>query len=100
VEYGKECWAGNSVGTSSTSTNCNMKCSGDSAFTCGGGYALNAYNIKNVAQGGLSSKDLANFDNSTPPQTPTSHAAPQYSVSLLSVSIVFVTVFNMLVKFF
>ena len=39
TEYGSQCYCGNTKPTT-TSTNCNVKCSGDSSQTCGGGYAL------------------------------------------------------------
>ncbi|PVH81976.1 WSC-domain-containing protein [Cadophora sp. DSE1049] len=45
VEYGSECWCGNSFPSSTVvSTQCTMPCSGDGAQVCGGSYALNMYN--------------------------------------------------------
>ncbi|KAK0111496.1 hypothetical protein ONS95_001851 [Cadophora gregata] len=45
VEYGSECWCGNSFPSSTVvSTQCTMQCSGDAAQTCGGSWALNMYN--------------------------------------------------------
>merc|ERR1712225_118817 len=45
VEYGSECWCGNSFPSSTVvSTQCVMPCSGDGSQICGGSYALNMYN--------------------------------------------------------
>ncbi|WWD22596.1 hypothetical protein CI109_107089 [Kwoniella shandongensis] len=47
VEYGRECYCGNSLvngaSLSLPSTTCNMKCTGDTATTCGGANGLQLY---------------------------------------------------------
>ncbi|KZF20208.1 WSC-domain-containing protein [Xylona heveae TC161] len=46
VEYGRECYCGNSLSAGSvpaTDNGCNMACNGNSAETCGGGSRLNLY---------------------------------------------------------
>jgi hypothetical protein len=46
LEYGRECYCGNKRNTNSVSTSasdCNMPCKGDSAQTCGGGQRLSLY---------------------------------------------------------
>lgn len=45
VEYGSECYCGNSVtsGATSVGTGCTMKCAGNASEYCGGGNRLNAY---------------------------------------------------------
>jgi glucan 1,3-beta-glucosidase len=44
VEYGNECWCGNTVPpTSAPSTDCNMACKGNSAEMCGAGARFNVY---------------------------------------------------------
>jgi hypothetical protein len=45
VQYGKQCFCGNTYGKYGTSTSCNMTCSGDSAETCGGSYANSIYKV-------------------------------------------------------
>lgn len=47
AEYGAECYCGNSVPTTITysDTACNMPCSGDATETCGGGWALDLYEL-------------------------------------------------------
>jgi hypothetical protein len=46
VEYGGECWCGDSLGIESNATagtDCDMPCGGNSAETCGAGNRLNVY---------------------------------------------------------
>ncbi|KAJ2957735.1 hypothetical protein NQZ79_g6583 [Umbelopsis isabellina] len=44
VEYGNECWCGNTMPpTSAPSTDCNMACKGNSAEMCGAGARFNVY---------------------------------------------------------
>lgn len=47
VQYGDECWCGNSLSTAggagAPSSSCNMSCAGDSSLTCGGYYALSLF---------------------------------------------------------
>jgi hypothetical protein len=46
LEYGRECYCGNTLNTNSGSTSasdCNMPCKGDSTQTCGGGQRLSVY---------------------------------------------------------
>lgn len=44
VEYGNECWCGNTMPpTSAPSTDCNMACKGNSAEVCGAGARFNVY---------------------------------------------------------
>nr|ABD61575.1 copper radical oxidase [Phanerodontia chrysosporium] len=46
TEYGQECYCGDSIGNGGAPTDagdCNMKCSGNSAETCGSGYRLSMY---------------------------------------------------------
>ncbi len=43
VQYASECWADNRYGTYGASSNCNMRCSGDSSHTCGGTWANNVF---------------------------------------------------------
>ncbi|WWC62263.1 uncharacterized protein I303_104859 [Kwoniella dejecticola CBS 10117] len=53
VEYGRECYCGDSLvngaSLSSPSTNCNTPCAGDSSRTCGGGNALQLYKNPSLA---------------------------------------------------
>ncbi|TVY35500.1 WSC domain-containing protein [Lachnellula subtilissima] len=49
VEYGRECWCGNSFGSGAVTTkdsDCSMLCAGDTTAYCGAGNRLNVY-IKN-----------------------------------------------------
>jgi hypothetical protein len=46
VEFGDECWCDNvirGIGTSVSSTDCNMPCSGNTSETCGGSNRINVY---------------------------------------------------------
>ncbi|KAF3811697.1 LysM domain-containing protein [Colletotrichum gloeosporioides] len=46
VEFGRECWCGNNLGTGAVSVpeaECNMPCAGNSGQTCGGSNRLNLY---------------------------------------------------------
>ncbi|KZT55639.1 WSC-domain-containing protein, partial [Calocera cornea HHB12733] len=47
VEYGSQCFCGNTLangaGGTTASSDCNMACAGNSAETCGGSYRLNLY---------------------------------------------------------
>ncbi len=45
VQYGKQCFCGDSYGKYGTATDCNMTCSGNSTETCGGSYANSVYKI-------------------------------------------------------
>ncbi|KIY03560.1 uncharacterized protein Z520_00251 [Fonsecaea multimorphosa CBS 102226] len=50
VEYGRECYCGNTLGSGSvpaTDGRCNMACSGNSSFMCGGPNGLTLYQILN-----------------------------------------------------
>ncbi|KAI8186093.1 hypothetical protein KHU50_001376 [Colletotrichum sp. SAR 10_65] len=66
VEYGKECWCGNVLGSLSLpatqQTDCNMACAGDSTSLCGGPARLNMYTLDTA--NGVSSA------SSAPPVTP------------------------------
>ncbi|KAI8267287.1 hypothetical protein K4K58_008184 [Colletotrichum sp. SAR11_239] len=61
VEYGKECWCGNVLGSLSLpatqQTDCNMACAGDSTSLCGGPARLNMYTLDNA--NGISSASSA-----------------------------------------
>ncbi|KAI1789214.1 WSC-domain-containing protein [Ganoderma leucocontextum] len=52
VEYGRECYCGNSFansqGNALASSVCNMACAGDKASTCGGSWALTAFKFNSV----------------------------------------------------
>ncbi|KAF2731461.1 WSC-domain-containing protein [Polyplosphaeria fusca] len=53
VEYGRECYCGNSIPSSSTATTdgrCNMACAGNPSQTCGGPNGLNMYQNSKGAQ--------------------------------------------------
>ncbi|OAP63261.1 hypothetical protein AYL99_02488 [Fonsecaea erecta] len=66
VEYGRECYCGNTLGSGSapaTDGRCNMACSGNSSFTCGGPNGLTLY--QNL-----------NWTSSAPPQPPPTPAGP------------------------
>ncbi len=43
VQYGNQCWCGNTFGSYGTSTACTMACSGDATKICGGFNANNIY---------------------------------------------------------
>lgn len=44
VEYGTECWCGNTLkSTAAPDSECNVRCGGDQWSWCGGGYRLNVY---------------------------------------------------------
>ncbi|KAL7419478.1 hypothetical protein Q5752_006316 [Cryptotrichosporon argae] len=44
VEYGQECWCGNSLNTSrATTSGCDVLCAGDDARKCGGSYRLEVF---------------------------------------------------------
>lgn len=46
VEYGNECWCGNTMPpTSAPATDCNMACKGNAAETCGGSARFNVYHF-------------------------------------------------------
>jgi hypothetical protein len=45
VQYGNQCFCGNSYGKYGTATDCNMKCSANSGETCGGVYANSIYKV-------------------------------------------------------
>lgn len=63
---GSECYCANSiVNGATTSTGCTMTCSGNSAQTCGGSYAINVYHL------GASSSTTSTI-SSTPTTTSTS----------------------------
>lgn len=57
VEYGSECYCGNSLNTGSVSTTsgCSMTCSGDASEYCGGSNRLNLYSTGNSAKTSSSS---------------------------------------------
>ncbi|EXJ67401.1 uncharacterized protein A1O5_09414 [Cladophialophora psammophila CBS 110553] len=66
VEYSRECYCGNSLGSGSapaTDGRCNMACSGNSSFTCGGPNGLTLY--RNL-----------NWTASTPPPPPSNPTGP------------------------
>lgn len=68
VEYGRECYCGNSLSISSSSapeTDCNVACGGNSTEVCGGGNRLSVY-AKNASQ------------ETTTPQTPTQQTPMSY----------------------
>ncbi len=46
VEYGSQCFCGNSYGKYGKADNCNMKCSGNANEICGGFWAINIYTAK------------------------------------------------------
>jgi len=47
VEYGSECFAGNTIASSATSgSSCSMKCGGDSSQICGGSNAISMFQNK------------------------------------------------------
>ncbi|KAI0739627.1 hypothetical protein C8Q80DRAFT_1288255 [Daedaleopsis nitida] len=52
VEFARECYCGNafqnSLGQQIDPAACNMGCSGDSSATCGGGFALTAFQLTNT----------------------------------------------------
>lgn len=43
LEYGTECWCGNTLGNVKTIGICNMPCAGNTSETCGGSFSLNLY---------------------------------------------------------
>ena len=66
VEYGRECYCSNTLGSGSapaTDGRCNMACSGNSSFTCGGPNGLTLY--QNL-----------NWTTSAPPPPPPQPAGP------------------------
>ncbi|HQL89204.1 MAG TPA: WSC domain-containing protein [Syntrophales bacterium] len=46
TQYGQQCFCGNSYGKYGPANNCNMKCAGNAAETCGGTWANSVYSIK------------------------------------------------------
>eukprot|EP01064_Diplonema_japonicum_P030269 TRINITY_DN50_c0_g1_i9.p1 TRINITY_DN50_c0_g1~~TRINITY_DN50_c0_g1_i9.p1 ORF type:complete len:771 (+),score=162.79 TRINITY_DN50_c0_g1_i9:95-2314(+) len=51
LQYGKQCWCGDDLSTSTRTTmsQCDDPCSGDSTQTCGGGYRNQVYSLVPVA---------------------------------------------------
>jgi len=45
TQYGSWCFCGNSYGRSGQADNCNMKCAGNPAETCGGSWANSVYQL-------------------------------------------------------
>ncbi|KAK9893605.1 WSC-domain-containing protein [Cystobasidium minutum MCA 4210] len=54
VSYAAECYCSNAPTTLQTSTNCNMACSGDARYTCGGPNALTLFTTSHVVASGYS----------------------------------------------
>ncbi len=48
LQYGSQCFCGNSYGRYGAVNNCNMRCSGDSSQVCGGFWANSVYRIRGV----------------------------------------------------
>ncbi|KAH8797370.1 putative glyoxal oxidase precursor [Xylogone sp. PMI_703] len=82
LEYGRECWCGNSFGAGANLTadsDCNMACAGDSSAYCGAGNRLSVY-IKNrtdvVSRSGssvlpsLSAASASSSSQASHPSTP------------------------------
>ncbi|WRT68284.1 uncharacterized protein IL334_005260 [Kwoniella shivajii] len=46
VEYGQECWCGSTARLTAASSGCNVACSGDPSYVCGGSNRLNVYSSK------------------------------------------------------
>ncbi|TBU27996.1 WSC-domain-containing protein [Dichomitus squalens] len=80
VEYGRECYCGNSFsnsqGKSLAAATCNIACAGDKTSTCGGGWALNAFKFNQV--------NVALPSVSAPASSSASAAKPSASVSVPS----------------
>ncbi|RFU81977.1 glycoside hydrolase, family 71 [Trichoderma arundinaceum] len=76
VEYGVECWCGNSISNGQTTANptdCNMPCAGNSAEICGSGNRINIYQISGQSGATATSAPA----HSTPTATSSSaHSAP------------------------
>jgi hypothetical protein len=72
VQYGNQCFCGNSYGKYGSATDCNMDCSGDSAETCGGTWANSIYKVPAAGPTSLgcfkdeSSRDLADETSLSP----------------------------------
>jgi len=46
VQFGRECWCGNSIGRHGRANNCNMRCRGNSSQFCGGSLANNVFDTQ------------------------------------------------------
>ncbi|KAG8984692.1 hypothetical protein FRB90_005156, partial [Tulasnella sp. 427] len=64
VEYGVECWCGNTLNNGQVTTNCNMACAGDSAQKCGDGNKLGLF-TKSSSSGWTSLGCFADQDDRT-----------------------------------
>ncbi|WVW80508.1 hypothetical protein I302_102492 [Kwoniella bestiolae CBS 10118] len=78
VEYGQECYCGNTIGTGSVPaplTDCNMVCAGNSSEYCGAGSRLNMYAL-NVSATSTSASSASASATSSPSATPTGPVHP------------------------
>ena len=57
VEYGTQCFCGNSYGKYATANNCNMKCSGNLNEICGGFWANSVYKTSDLGRTQLDSQN-------------------------------------------
>ncbi|KAM5541687.1 hypothetical protein V8D89_004668 [Ganoderma adspersum] len=82
LEYGRECYCGNSLangqGKTLASSNCNMACAGDKASTCGGSWALNTFS--KAASVRVVSSSVAASTSAAPPSAT---AAPSNATASL-----------------
>ncbi|KAL8717991.1 MAG: hypothetical protein Q9181_008250 [Wetmoreana brouardii] len=69
IEYGRECWCGNTLAASSAQataeTQCNKKCPGDATEICGAGNRLTLYTKKAATQAKFAAFNAAYVDAST-----------------------------------
>ncbi|CAG7848507.1 WSC domain-containing protein ARB_07867 {ECO:0000305} Flags: Precursor [Serendipita indica DSM 11827] len=74
VEYGGECYCGNSIGGSGPVTDgrCNMRCNGNNAQTCGGSNGLNIYKLGTILVESTSSFSVPTSIHATSTSTSTS----------------------------
>ena len=91
VEYGRECYCGASIGSTSTlqtATDCSYTCSGNSSEYCGAGNRINIYKIStstNVASSSSSSSSSSSITSSTlATSTTTATSTPSSSSTTLS----------------
>jgi len=65
VEYGNQCFCGNTAALNPTTTGCTMACTGNSTEICGGSYKINVFHNAHITASSSSSKP-ASSASSTP----------------------------------
>lgn len=72
LEYGQECWCGNSLNPIATiSTSCDKGCSGAPNTQCGGGWAIDVFSVAASQTSGPVSTEMPTTTKSVPPAATT-----------------------------